>query len=73
MFLRPYGSKRLLASPSDCVFKKLFCLTFIHEPRLQVHPIQIQRPFVRQVNSIFLSHRDDNTHEFPHKILTFNF
>ena len=20
MFLRPYGSKRLLASPSDCVF-----------------------------------------------------
>ena len=27
MFLRPYGSKRLLASPSDCVFKnQLFCL-----------------------------------------------
>ena len=21
MFLRPYGSKRLLTSPSDCVFK----------------------------------------------------
>ena len=27
MFLRPYGSKRLLASPSDCVLKnKLSCL-----------------------------------------------
>jgi len=27
MFLRPYGSKRLLASPSDCVFKNpLLCI-----------------------------------------------
>ena len=26
MFLRPYGSKRLLASPSDCVFKSLLCI-----------------------------------------------
>ena len=25
MFLRPYGSKRLLASPSDCVFKR-YCV-----------------------------------------------
>ena len=36
MFLRPFGSKRLLASPSDCVFKNpLLC---INMSKITVNP-----------------------------------
>ena len=42
-FLRPAGSKILLASPSDCVFKSLLCinkskiaLSFVDDAKLEL-------------------------------------